>query len=126
MRIAWMIALAALALALAQCVTEKGDAVVVREYGMVYIVDKTGERWDVSKAEYVGFNAEGFQHGLGRGALIPLDESALVDAAAGPEPYARVIGIADGDDAKAFSVLTLKQHEVLNATLRGKPVAVGY
>ena len=120
------IALAALAMALVQCTSHKGDAVVVRENARVYIVDRTGERWDVSEAEIAGFNAEGFQYGLGRDALTPLDSGALTNAASGPEPFVRVIGMASGDEASAFSVATLREHEVLNATLAGKPVAVGY
>lgn len=125
-RLCLTVALMALAMALLQCTSYKGDAVVERENNRVYIVDGAGERWDVSEAEIAGFNAEGFQHGLGRNAITPLDDSALTNSANGPEPYVRVIGMAAGDEAKAFAVPTLREHEVLNTTLTGKPVAVGY
>lgn len=33
----------------------------VRENGKTYIVDQRGERWDVTQAESLGFDPEGFQ-----------------------------------------------------------------
>ncbi len=38
----------------------------------------------------------------------------------------RVIGIEEGEDAKAYSVGRLSMHEISNSTLGEQPVAVGY
>lgn len=99
---------------------------VLREGGKVYIVDQLGERWDVTQAESVGFRPGRFQYGIGRNAFITLDDSLLK----GPETTlpggARVIGISEGSEAKAYSVSKLRGHEISNSKLMGKPVAVGY
>ena len=50
---------------------------VLREKGETYIVDRTGERWNVTQAKSLGFRPERFQYGIGRNAFIPLDDSLL-------------------------------------------------
>ena len=101
-------------------------AFVVREKGKVYIVDQTGERWDVTQAESIGFKPEKFQYGMGRNFFTPLDDSHLTDNAGNDNSKLRVIGIAEGSEAKAFSVPKLSRHEVANSKIGDKPVAVGY
>ncbi len=100
-------------------------AFVEREKGKVYIVDQTGERWDVTQAESIGYKPEKFQYGMGRNFFTALDDSSLSDK---PDANSRlrVIGIAEGSEAKAYSVPKLSRHEVANSKIGGKPVAVGY
>lgn len=99
---------------------------VVREGGTVYIVDRLGERWDVTQAETVGFKPGKFQYGIGKNAFTTLDDSMLTEKTSNVRPDTRVIGIAEGDDFKAYSVRKLSRHEISNSELLGKPVAVGY
>jgi len=35
----------------------------------IYIVDQTGERWDVTQAKSIGFDPQRFQYGIGREAF---------------------------------------------------------
>ncbi len=101
-------------------------AFVEREKGKVYIVDQTGERWDVTQAESIGYKPEKFQYGMGRNFFTALDDSLLRDKAGNGNSRLRVIGIAEGSEAKAYSVPKLSRHEVANSKIGGKPVAVGY
>jgi hypothetical protein len=100
-------------------------AFVVREKGKVYIVDQRGDRWDVTQAESIGFKPEKFQYGMGRNYFTPLDDSYLSDKT-DKNSKLRVIGIAEGAEAKAYSVPKLSRHEIANSKIGEKPVAVGY
>lgn len=102
------------------------SAPVVRENGKVYIVDRTGERWDVTQAASLGFRPERFQYGLGRNAFTPLDDSLLTEDVRNVNPGLRIIGISKGDEAKAYSVRRLSRHEVSNSMLGEDAVAVAY
>lgn len=120
-----------LLVAIAGCIDEQGvsakdPSFVKREEGKVYIVDRIGEKWDVTQAESVGFKPGKFQYGIGRHAFKTLDDSMLTDRISGLDPGLRVIGIAEGEDVKAYSVAKLYRHEISNSELMGKPVAVGY
>lgn len=99
---------------------------VVREDGKVYIVDRRGERWDVTQAESIGFKPEGFQYGLGRNHFTPLDDSLLTEEKEGIDSGLRVLGVKEGDDAKAYSIPKLSGHEIANSRIGNKPIAVGY
>ncbi|NIO16686.1 MAG: hypothetical protein GTN70_06770, partial [Deltaproteobacteria bacterium] len=48
------------------------DSSVIREGEKSYIVDMTGEKWDVTQAVTLGFEPEGFQYGIGKNAFTPL------------------------------------------------------
>jgi hypothetical protein len=99
---------------------------VVREDGNVYIVDQTGERWDVTQAESRGFDPRGFQYGIGKNAIPPLDDSQLRESGDGMPSRVRVIAVGEGDEARAYSVPRLTRHEIVNAQVGEDPVAVGY
>lgn len=101
-------------------------AMVLREGEQTYIVDMRGERWDVTQAESLGFDPRGFQYGIGRNAFVPLDDSRIRKGDDGIPDRTRVIGVGDGSSPRAYSVPTLRGHEVANSNLGGKPVAVGY
>lgn len=103
-----------------------GGAVVVKDSGRTYIVDQTGERWDVTQAESLGFEADKFQYGIGRYAFKPLDDTGLSDDSSFVSLNERVIGVADGENAQAYSVSKLSRHEVANSMFGEVPIAVGY
>lgn len=91
-----------------------------------YILDQTGEKWDIDQAESLGFKKEKFQHGIGRHAFTTLDGSLLQSETAQVPMTLRVIGVAAGKEAQAYSVSKLRRHEIANTTLDAKPIAVGY
>lgn len=99
---------------------------VTRGGGKTYIVDQSGEKWDVTQAESIGFKPEGFQFGIGRDAFTPLDDSSLTDNTDSVPKDLRVIGVEEGAEAKAYSVPRLKWHEIANSNLGSEPIAVGY
>jgi len=101
-------------------------APVTGENGKIWIVDQTGERWDVTQAQSLGFDPRGFQYGVGRNAFTPLDDSRVRKEYDGIPRSNRVIGVGEGPSHRAYSVPTLWSHEVANSNLGGKPIAVGY
>ena len=50
---------------------------IVEEKGKTYIVDWHGERWEIDQAMSIGFKPHRFQHGIGRNAFTPLDDSSF-------------------------------------------------
>lgn len=101
-------------------------SLVEREEGKTYIVDRTGARWDVTQAESIGFDPEGFQYGLGKDAFFPLDDRFLEDGSEDVNPWHRVIGIAKEKDARAYSVPKLRGHEIANSHIGDTPIAAAY
>ena len=101
-------------------------SIAMREADGVFVMDRTGERWDVTQAESLGFKTEEFLHGIGRNAFTPLDDSHLGDRGPDLSPHLRIIGIADGSQAQAYSIARLSRHEIANTTIGSKPIAVGY
>jgi hypothetical protein len=93
--------------------------------GKTYIVDQTGEKWDVTQAKSIGFDPHRFQYGIGRHAFQTLDDSHLKKKASFTREF-RVIGITDESEAQAYSVSKLRGHEIANTTLGSKPIVVGY
>lgn len=99
---------------------------VVREGKKVYLVDQTGERWDVTQAESIGFRPEGFQYGIGRHAFTTLGDANLNAEMYSVPRGLRVIGVEEGGEAQAYSVRKLTRHEIANTTLGSSPIVVGY
>ena len=99
---------------------------VIHDGDRTYIVDRHGERWDVTQARSIGFMPERFQHGIGRNAFTPLDDSDLKDKHSEVSKSLRVIGISDGKEANAYSVPRLWRHEVANSSIGKKPIAAAY
>ena len=106
-------------------VTVSSAAFVTRIGGKTYIVDRTGERWDVTQAESIGFKPGSFQYGIGKNAFTPLNDSHLKDNASSLRD-SRVIGIANESESQAYSISKLRSHEIANTTLGSNPIAVGY
>ncbi len=101
-------------------------SLVLREADKIYIVDQTGERWDVTEAKSIGFDPHRFQYGIGKEAFTPLDESSLSDNTFFVSKGLRVIGVTAGTEAHAYSVPKLRRHEIANTTIDSEPIAVGY
>ena len=99
---------------------------VIHDGDSTYIVDQHGERWDVTQARSIGFMPERFQHGIGRNAFTPLDDSSLKDKSRQASKSLRVIGISDGKEARAYSVPRLYRHEVANSSIGDKQIAAAY
>jgi hypothetical protein len=99
---------------------------VIQRGGKTYIQDQTGEIWDVTQAESLGFKPERFQYGIGKNAFTPLDDPQLKDGRSLNIRNRRVIGIADDSEARAYSVPRLRYHEIANTRIGDKKVAVGY
>jgi hypothetical protein len=102
------------------------NAYVLRDGNNVFIVDRTGEKWDVAQAVALGFDPQGFQFGIGRDSIQPLDESNLDDKTSMLESKARVIGVENGPDAHAYVVRKLTRHEIANTHLGEVPIAAAY
>jgi hypothetical protein len=113
-------------LAFAQASITNGAAHVLHRGDQIFIVDRTGEQWDVTQAVSLGFDPRGFQFGIGREAIRPLDESSLDDRAAPHDAGARVIGVANGSHAHAYAVRRLTRHEIANTRLGPAPIAAAY
>jgi len=101
-------------------------AFVLRKEGKTYIEDQKGERWDVTQAKALGFRPESFQYGIGKNAFTPLDDSYLSDGSSSIFQNPRIIGIADGTEARAYSIPKLRYHEIANTQINDKKVAVAY
>ena len=99
---------------------------VIEEKGKTYIVDWHGERWDVTQAVSIGFKPHRFQHGIGRNAFTPLDDSQFSKDNSGVPRNQRVIGITEGEHANAYSVSKLWRHEVANSFIGESPIAAAY
>jgi hypothetical protein len=99
---------------------------VIEEKGKTYIVDWHGERWDVTQAVSIGFEPHRFQHGIGRNAFTPLDDSQFSRDNAGVRRNERVVGITEGEHANAYAVSKLWRHEVANSFIGDRPIAAAY
>lgn len=91
-----------------------------------FITDQKGEKWNVTQAVSLGFDPKGFQFGIGRNAIVPLDNEALKAPPEELESSERVIGINRGGEAHAYRVRRLNMHEVANTTLGDTAIAAAY
>ncbi len=103
----------------------------VQQENKIYIVDKTGKRWDVTHAEKrYGMKASQFQFGLGPNAIPPINHPKFVQAGdpefPDPNKTFLVIGTQLRGEARAYPLFILKTHEIVNDVFEDKPVAIGY
>lgn len=103
-----------------------GWAGVVYEGEDVFLVDRTGEQWKITQAVSIGFHPRGFQFGIGRDAIRPLDASSLAARAPELADNTRVIGVSNGPEAHAYVVRKLTRHEVANTKVGDVPIAAAY
>jgi hypothetical protein len=99
---------------------------VIQEGNKTYIKDQTGERWDITQAKSIGFKPERFQYGIGRNAFTPLDDSYLSDDTSLVFQNLRIIGVAEGSQAQAYSIAKLRHHETANSKIGSEEIVVGY
>lgn len=103
-----------------------GTTGVVKQNERIWLVDRTGERWDITQAVALGFAPQGFQFGIGRNAIRPLDDASLRSDEPDLDDRTRVIGVRNGPDAHAYVVRKLTRHEIANTTLGDMPIAAAY
>jgi hypothetical protein len=105
---------------------QTAGAGIIETNGRTFLVDQNGERWDITQARSIGFDPRHFEFGIGRNAFRPLGESDwLVDSWKDAFDF-RVIGVADGRDAHAYSVQKLSRHETANTILASKAILAAY
>ncbi|MEK6195602.1 MAG: hypothetical protein N2F24_15420 [Deltaproteobacteria bacterium] len=102
------------------------EAKVKKEGDRTFIVDRTGERWDITQAVSMGFDPYQFEFGIGRDAFHPLSQDNWDSDSARTHSNLRVIGIAEDGDAHAYSVNRLRYHETANTFLGSEAVVAGY
>lgn len=101
-------------------------ATVVQDGRQTFLVDRTGERWDITQAVSIGFDPNAFEFGIGRYAFNPLNDSHWQEEPADTRSTMRVIGVADENDAHAYSVRKLSYHETANTFLGDQAIVAGY
>lgn len=124
----------------------KGSSKIRREGDRTYVwadgpMNATeGEWYDFTGSP---FDPEELQYGIGRDRIRSIDDPLFVlpddqrllnlapDPYRPPAPVAsvddvRAIGVARNGDARAYPVALLSHHELVNDTVGGKPVTVGW
>jgi len=102
------------------------EAKVKKEGDRTFIVDRTGEFWDITQAVSMGFDPYQFEFGIGRDAFRPLNENNWNSDSTHTPSDLRIIGIVAGGDAHAYSVPRLRYHETANTFLGSEAVVAGY
>ncbi len=107
-------------------IAPQASATVLRDGGQTYLVDRTGERWDITQALSIGFDPDHFEFGIGRDAFNPLDDTHWQSSSKQNASGMRVIGVAGKGDAHAYSVNKLRHHETANTFLGSEAIVAGY
>ncbi len=102
------------------------EATVIKEGDKTYLVDQTGEHWNITQAVSIGFDPNQFEFGIGRYAFQPLDDSNWDNGSEQPSFGMRIIGVAGNGDAHAYSVKKLRYHETANTFLGSEAIVAGY
>ncbi|MFO8086135.1 MAG: hypothetical protein R6U27_17645 [Desulfobacterales bacterium] len=102
------------------------NSYVLHEADRTYIIDRNGEKWDITQAKALGFEPRHFRFGLGRHAFSPLDKSHWQSGKFGGPSNLRVIGVSEGKYAHAYSVQKLSHHETANTMLGNKAIVAAY
>jgi hypothetical protein len=106
-------------------------AVVEVEDEAIFIVDRTGKKWDVTHAkEKYGMKPSLFQFGLGPNAIKPILEPRMLQPGGYGYPddmqdFA-VLGVELNGSERAYSILILAHHEVAEEQFGDAHVAVAY
>ena len=120
----WLLILFAFASIL--LVSQSSGTTALKEGDKIYIVDQTGERWDITQAVSLGFNPRYFEFGIGRNAFTPLSEDNWQETPVDEHSQMRVIGITGNGEAHAYSIAKLWSHETANTYLGSQPIVAGY
>ncbi len=87
------------------------------------------EWFDVTESR---IDPERFQYGIGKDTIPSIDSPQFLDAEdprlgdAGIDDATRIIGFVHDGDARAYPLDILDRHELVNDTVGGKPVTVGW
>lgn len=97
----------------------------------IYLIDRRGDRFDITHAvERYGMRREGFEYGIGRHAIPPLDHPQMIapDEVDYPaaEGWQEVIGTQLEGDARSYPIESLVRHEIVNETIGHTQAAVAY
>lgn len=109
----------------------KRETATDRRSAPVVITDRRGERWDISHAvENYGLSRYGFEFGIGRNAIPPLNEPDMSEKgdAGHPSPSAahEVIGFSTEGETRSYPIRPLNRHEVVNESIGNTQAAVAY
>ena len=99
--------------------------------GRIYIVDRYGERFDITHAVgRYGMDQDGFEHGIGKNAIRPLDHPDMIEPGErtypGPRDRHQVIGTEIDGDVRSYPIHPLATHEIINETIGDTQAAVAY
>ncbi len=103
----------------------EGDA------GRIFIVDKTGKRWDVTYAKNeFGFEPDEFEIGSGPFSLRPILNPQMLSAEEDGYPADNatllILGTRLNDMPRAYAIGVMSTHEVANEVFGDAHVAVAY
>ncbi len=108
------------------------------EGGRVYLLASTagGDRewFDITDSP---LDKSGYEYGIGKDTIPSIDAPVFVDPddkrllklsrnSIDSTDDLRVIGYADGGEARAYPIGLLDGHELVNDTMSGKPITVGW
>lgn len=108
-----------------------GEAHLEARERRIVITDRRGERWDISHAiEHYGLSRYGFEFGIGRNAIPPLDNPAMSEKGDGDYPSAvalhEIICFSGAGEARGYPIQPLNRHEVVNESIGPIQMAVAY
>ena len=105
--------------------TRVGRHEIVRQDGNIHIVDRKGERWNITRAvEKYGMRPRHFHYGLGRGAFTPITDPDIRDEPEQGDP--EIFGVTRNGVTRAYDVLAVKRHETLMDRIGREPVMVAH
>ena len=97
----------------------------------IYIVDRTGKKWDVTYAvEELGMRTAAFQYGLGPNAIQPIIGPEMVQEGQWgyplPTSEEMVLGLIRDDDVRAYPLNVVRRHEIVDEVVGEEALAVAY
>jgi len=106
-------------------------AEIIRSGEKIFIVDRTGKKWDVTHAvNQYGFQADQFQFGLGPNAIPPLLNPQFLNPGEPGYPAnfdeTLIIGTRIKGDARAYPIFMMKTYEIVDEEFDSTFVAVAY
>lgn len=101
-------------------------AKVLKKGDRIYIVDQTGEHWDISQAVANGYDPNHFEFGIGRHAFQLLGKRDWLSKTGDIPDDLRVIGVAGHGEAHAYAVEKLRYHETANTFLGPRAILAAY
>lgn len=107
------------------------DEEVEEKEQKVFLVDQTGKEWDITHAvNAYGFDPDRFMFGLGPDAIRPILKPEMI--CPGQEGYPEdnagftVLGTSLNGFARAYNLVVMSKHEVVDEVFGDAHVAVAY